>query len=175
MDEIVAIFTRVWIDITDGAHAPLSFRLVIQPLIAAFFAIRSGMQDARVGRTAVLLGRCYERSGTPAGTPTGRLETCGEGLHCSRYGRCHLPGHRAALDLSVRGIDGCRDSAVLPYLVMRGLVNRILRHGMAATGRYKLEVWTTSLTIHFLFSRSLSLCCGYQPGLEDPFSELNIS
>jgi hypothetical protein len=46
MDEI---WTRVTQDLSDRITGPMSFRLILQPLMAAFFAIRSGMGDARSG------------------------------------------------------------------------------------------------------------------------------
>ncbi|MEZ5576922.1 MAG: hypothetical protein R3F44_15380 [Candidatus Competibacteraceae bacterium] len=134
MDEVVAIFTRVWTDITSGAHAPLSFRLIIQPLIAVFFAIRSGMQDGGpAGRCS--FGLSSERSGTPAGTPARRLETCWKSLHCGVvivdviYQIIVRHWVYPSEALMVAAI-----LSVLPYLVMRGLVNRILRHGHGGKG-----------------------------------------
>ena len=50
MDFIVDALVRTWTDITSGRHAPLAFRFVVQPLMAAIFAFRAGRQDARDGR-----------------------------------------------------------------------------------------------------------------------------
>lgn len=54
--------------ITDASaawHGPLSFRLVLQPLVAAALGIRAGMRDAKLGRPpflAQLLGSHATRS-----------------------------------------------------------------------------------------------------------------
>ena len=47
MDEVLA---RFWTDLVDRVSGPLSFRLILQPLVATAFAIRAGLEDARAGR-----------------------------------------------------------------------------------------------------------------------------
>jgi hypothetical protein len=47
MDDIL---TRVLGDFGDRVTGPMKFRLVLQPAIAAIFAIRSGLADAAAGR-----------------------------------------------------------------------------------------------------------------------------
>ena len=46
MDEILS---RLIEDLVDRVRGPLSFRLILQPAIATFFAVRAGLQDAREG------------------------------------------------------------------------------------------------------------------------------
>ena len=43
-------FLRVWNDFEARVTGPLSFRFLMQPAMAIFFAIRDGMKDAREGR-----------------------------------------------------------------------------------------------------------------------------
>jgi hypothetical protein len=45
-------FRRVWAEIIGRAHGPLSFRLLLQPLTVTFLAARAGVRDARAGRPA---------------------------------------------------------------------------------------------------------------------------
>ena len=47
MDEILS---RIFGDLAARVGGPMSFRLVLQPLVAIFLAIRAGMQDARDGK-----------------------------------------------------------------------------------------------------------------------------
>ena len=58
MDDIWARFTT---DMIARVSGPMKFRLVLQPVMAAFFAIRSGLADARAGKApylwALALGR----------------------------------------------------------------------------------------------------------------------
>ncbi len=42
--------TRFWTNLVGRVSGPLSFRLILQPLVATAFAIRAGLQDARAGR-----------------------------------------------------------------------------------------------------------------------------
>src|SRR5215831_3868254 len=42
---------RFMTDMLARISGPMKFRLVLQPLMAAFFAIRAGLADARVGKT----------------------------------------------------------------------------------------------------------------------------
>jgi hypothetical protein len=44
------LFTRVWANLSGRLHGPMQFRLVLQPLMAALLAIRAGTRDAREGR-----------------------------------------------------------------------------------------------------------------------------
>src|SRR6478609_9295695 len=50
VSEIQEILTRFWDQLIAQPHGPLAFRLILQPLMATFFAIRDGLKDARAGR-----------------------------------------------------------------------------------------------------------------------------
>src|SRR5437868_14154223 len=60
-DVMLEIWIRIWDDITSGRHAPLAFRFVLQPAVAAFFAIRAGRQDARDGRSLYMWALVRDR------------------------------------------------------------------------------------------------------------------
>ena len=47
MEEMLA---RIWTNLIARIGGPLTFRLIVQPAVATFFAIRSGFRDAREGR-----------------------------------------------------------------------------------------------------------------------------
>src|SRR6188508_191087 len=47
---------RIYDEIVARLHGPMKFRLVIQPLVAAIFAIRAGLADARAGRPPFFWG-----------------------------------------------------------------------------------------------------------------------
>jgi len=44
------VFARIWTNLIGRIGGPLTFRLIIQPTVAAFFAIRAGFRDTREGR-----------------------------------------------------------------------------------------------------------------------------
>ena len=46
------LLTRVWEMLIGREHGPLAFRIIIQPMVAAFLAVRAGLRDARAGRPA---------------------------------------------------------------------------------------------------------------------------
>ena len=41
---------RVWMDIGDRVGGPMTFRIILQPLMASLLAIRAGIKDAQTGR-----------------------------------------------------------------------------------------------------------------------------
>jgi len=46
MDDIVA---RIFENLVGRLHGPMQFRLIMQPAMACFFAVKDGMKDAREG------------------------------------------------------------------------------------------------------------------------------
>jgi hypothetical protein len=44
------MLTRIADNMVSRVTGPMKFRLVLQPLMAAFFAVRAGLKDARTGR-----------------------------------------------------------------------------------------------------------------------------
>ena len=56
---------RLWHNLIERSDAPMRFRFVLQPLMAAAFAIRDGLRDARAGRApffTTILWRPPERA-----------------------------------------------------------------------------------------------------------------
>jgi hypothetical protein len=51
MDEILK---RVWENLSNRLSGPLNFRLIVQPAVASFLAIRAGLNDAQQERPAFL-------------------------------------------------------------------------------------------------------------------------
>jgi hypothetical protein len=45
-----AIFARMWANLNGRIGGPMTFRLIVQPTVSAFFAIRAGVKDCREGR-----------------------------------------------------------------------------------------------------------------------------
>jgi hypothetical protein len=44
------VLTRFFENMVGRVHGPMDFRLILQPLMAIFFAVRDGRKDAREGR-----------------------------------------------------------------------------------------------------------------------------
>ncbi len=50
LDFIQDIVVRQWNDLLARPSGPLSFRFLLQPVVAAIVAVRAGLRDARLGR-----------------------------------------------------------------------------------------------------------------------------
>ncbi|MDM0011663.1 hypothetical protein QTH87_04335 [Variovorax sp. J22P168] len=125
--EIFEPFVRTWADITSGRHVPLAFRFVLQPCVAAFFAWRAGLADARAGRPYYFWALVSD--------PAHRRRLLREGWR--QIGKVFLVALLAdaiyqAIELHwfypFQALMIAMLLAVLPYLVFRSIVNRIL-HG----------------------------------------------
>jgi hypothetical protein len=126
MDAMLDIWLRIWDDITSGRHAPLAFRFILQPAVAAFFAYRAGRQDARDGRPlymwALVSDRTQRRTLLREGWQhIGKVFIVAivmDGVYQFISVRWIYPGEAVIVAVVL---------ALLPYLVFRSLVNRILR------------------------------------------------
>lgn len=133
LHELLDPFLRVWIDITTGVHAPLGFRIIVQPLVAAFFAIRAGRQDARAGRPlyfwAVLKDAVHRRALLREGwEQVGKVFIAAiviDVIYQIIVARWVYPSEAVMVGAIL---------AFLPYLVFRGVVNRVLRRRHGAIG-----------------------------------------
>ena len=54
----IATFQRIWHQLIERADAPMRFRFILQPLMAAIAAILGGLKDARRGRSP-FFGLCW--------------------------------------------------------------------------------------------------------------------
>jgi hypothetical protein len=126
VSQIQETLTRFWDQLIAQPSGPLAFRLILQPIMATILAILDGLKDARVGRSPYLW--------TILSDPSQRASYLREGLiRVSRVivfalvmdaiyqfmvlGRCYLG--EALVTAFVL--------AVLPYLLIRGPVARIVR------------------------------------------------
>ena len=104
---------------------PLFFRLILQPIVATVLAIRAARNDARKGRPAFFLAIMLEPKKRrllmrEAWGHIGTLFLVGVGLDVV-YQLIVFHGIRPVQSLIVATV-----LAVIPYLVVRGLTNRIL-------------------------------------------------
>jgi AsmA protein len=120
------IWTRIVSDLAERVSGPLKFRLVLQPLMAAFLAARSGMADAKAGRPPYFW--------TLVSEPSQRARLIKDGL--KSVGKVFVlafvldvvyqiiatrfvyPGEAAIVAILL---------AIVPYVLVRGLVTRLAR------------------------------------------------
>ena len=123
MEELVA---RAWEGLTARVGGPMTFRLILQPLMATLLAVRAGLKDARAGRPPYLW--------TLITDPTQRVDLLREGWRS--IARVFILA--VVMDLIYEWVMGrffypletlivAILLAVVPYLVLRGPVTRIAR------------------------------------------------
>lgn len=123
MEEIWMRFVE---NLNDRVSGPMKFRLLLQPAMAAFFAIRAGLNDARTGKPPYFWSLVTD--------PAHRIDMLNDGW--KSIGKVFI----LALLLDViyqvivlkfvypgEAIYVAFVLAILPYLILRGLVTRIAR------------------------------------------------
>lgn len=120
------IWMRIVENLSDRVSGPMKFRLLLQPAMAAFFAIRSGLLDARTGKPPYFWSLVTDRAH--------RTDMLKDGW--KSVGKVFLIA--LALDVIYQvivlkfvypgeAIIVAFVLAILPYLILRGLVTRIAR------------------------------------------------
>lgn len=119
-------FANYWANFIGRFDGPLHFRLFVQPVVASLLAVRDGLQDSRAGRGAYLWSVFTDR--------TQRRYLLVHGWE----GISKVFALAFALDLvyqfmvwhGLRPLQGLLTAivlAVVPYLLLRGPVNRLVR------------------------------------------------
>lgn len=120
------VFARIAHDMVDRVTGPMKFRLVLQPLMAMFFATRDGLKDAREGKPAyfwsLLSDRVHTRERLREGWQSvGKVFILAVILDCIyQVIEIHRIYPFEALIVAVI-------LAILPYILLRGVVTRIAR------------------------------------------------
>jgi hypothetical protein len=131
----IGVFQRIWRDLMERPTGPMSFRFILQPLMAAVTAIIDGLRDARIVRSPFFRALLFE--------PQHRIPRLVEAFNA--IARIILLG--LVMDVIYQLIAFHRFYpaeavivalllAVVPYVVLRGLITRGARrwwHAMPAT------------------------------------------
>jgi hypothetical protein len=123
MDHLTTSFTQHLIARVTG---PMKFRLVLQPAMALFLAIRDGLKDAREGRAAYFWALFSDRDGRWAMLKDGWkavgkvfiLAMVLDAIYQIIERRWVYPGQAVLVAIIL---------AIIPYLLLRGPVNRIAK------------------------------------------------
>jgi hypothetical protein len=113
-------------DIVDRVGGPMTFRIILQPLMAAFLAVRAGIKDAREGQPAyfwTILTNPSQRAdllrqGWKAVGRVFILAVIMDVIYQFIVLRWLYPGELLLVAILL---------AVVPYLLIRGPVNRLVR------------------------------------------------
>jgi hypothetical protein len=126
------MWIRVGTQLLARVSGPMKFRLVLQPCMAAFFAIRSGLADARAGKEPYFWGLLWDRGQRDdmlkdGWKSVGRvfiLALVLDIVYQIIELRFVYPGEAIIVAFIL---------AIAPYLILRGLVTRIARKKVAAS------------------------------------------
>jgi len=117
---------RVWEELVGRVHGPMTFRFILQPLTAAILATRAAMRDAREGRPAYGWALVTDRLRRRALLREGWKEVAKVFVAAVIIDLIYelIVFHRIYPGQSVIV---AAVLALLPYPLIRGSVNRILR------------------------------------------------
>lgn len=126
MSELQGLLSRLWSDLVARPGGPLEFRLLLQPLVAALFAVRDGVSDARTGRSpyfwTLLHDPAHRRERFGEGVKaTVRVVLLGVAIDAFYQFQVHgtvYPGEALGIALLL---------GFIPYLLIRGPADRIAR------------------------------------------------
>jgi hypothetical protein len=125
---------RVWENLIGRVTGPMHFRLLLQPTMAAIFAIRAGLKDAREGRPAYLWSifsnpadaKQLIRDGWKDVAKVFTMAVIIDAIY--QLIQLHWFYPLEALIVAVV-------LAIIPYLLLRGPANRIARPGGQPSSR----------------------------------------
>jgi hypothetical protein len=120
------LFARVGEQLLARVTGPMKFRLVLQPAMAIFFAVRGGLKDAREGKPPYFWGLFTDRGEREAMLKNGWksvgrvfiLAVVLDAIYQFIELRWFYPGEAVIVAIIL---------AIVPYLLVRGPVNRIAR------------------------------------------------
>jgi hypothetical protein len=123
---------RLWRDVLARLGGPMTFRFFLQPTMAAIAALHDGVNDARLGRTPYLWS--IVRGTEPRGVrlsegviSTAKIIILGvvmDSIYQYLELKTFYPGETLLVALLL---------AFVPYLVLRGLIERVARRWVAGT------------------------------------------
>ena len=120
------VHQRVWKDIAERPGGPMSFRFLLQPIMAGVAALHDGINDARLGRDPyfwTVLTDARQRGGRVREglVSTGRIILLGlamDIIYQARVFNTFYPGEAVIVALLL---------AVVPYFLLRGPFSRAAR------------------------------------------------
>jgi hypothetical protein len=118
------IWTRIVENLTDRVSGPMKFRLVLQPIMASIFAILAGLKDAKTGKPpyfwALITNPAHRadmlKDGWKSVGKVFVLAVVLDVVYQLKVLHIVYPGEVLIVALTL---------AIVPYLILRGLVNRL--------------------------------------------------
>jgi hypothetical protein len=124
------VHQRIWRDILDRPGGPMTFRFILQPAMAFIAALHDGIKDARTGRSPyfwTVLTNAAKRGGRlrEGLISIGRIILLGLGMDAIYQAtvlKTFYPGEAVIVAILL---------AFVPYLLLRGPVERVARWWLA--------------------------------------------
>jgi hypothetical protein len=128
------LLTRVWENLVNRVGGPMTFRIILQPMMAALLALRAGLKDAREGRPPYFWTIFADpaqrgellREGWKAVARVLALALIMDAIYQLIVLRWFYPGEALLVGILL---------AIVPYILIRGPVNRMARRWRRRTGR----------------------------------------
>lgn len=120
------LWTRIVDDLAERVSGPMKFRLVLQPIMAAIFAIRAGLADARAGKPPYFWALLWDpghradmlKNGWKSVGKVFILALVLDVVYQIIVRRFVYPGEAIIVAFVL---------AIVPYLILRGPVTRLAR------------------------------------------------
>ncbi len=117
---------RIWQNLLERPGGPMTFRFILQPVMAAIAALRDGIEDAKLGRSPYLWTLLTNPSRSGGLLREGLISTariillglCMDVIYQAIVLKTFYPGEAVIVALTL---------AFLPYALLRGPVARIAR------------------------------------------------
>jgi hypothetical protein len=132
------ILERVWENLIGRTSGPMNFRLIVQPAVATFLAIRAGLNDAREGRPAFFWAALSDPAYRPELFQQGRKDVGKVFILAAALDSVYqLIVHHGVYVLELLIV--ATVLAIVPYVLIRGPVNRIARRKQIRPSHQKNE------------------------------------
>jgi hypothetical protein len=132
------MWMRVGNQLLARVSGPMKFRLVLQPCMACFYAVRSGWADGKAGRPPYFWGLFWDR-----GQRAAMLENGWRSVGKVFILALVLDVIYQIIELRFvyvgEAIIVAFVLAIVPYLIVRGLVTRLVRRKIAASTQAELR------------------------------------
>jgi hypothetical protein len=123
---------RFWTDLLDRPGGPMTFRFILQPVMATLAALHDGIKDARLGRSPYFWTIVHDRSRRLRRLREGLVSTARiillglamDAIYQYKVFKTFYPTEAVVIALSL---------AVVPYFILRGPIARIARRRISST------------------------------------------
>jgi hypothetical protein len=123
---------RFWTDLVDRPGGPMTFRFILQPVMATLAALHDGIKDARLGRSPYFWTIMHDPARRARRLHEGLISTARiillglamDAIYQYKEFNTFYPAEAVVIALSL---------AVVPYFILRGPIARIARRRLSDT------------------------------------------